>query len=484
MATNPILAELDGLSPGAKAALAQAHGTALQNTMGTQAPQMQKPAPGGPAPTEPIRMEAPGASSVPQMGQSPQPNVTLGPQPRGTLAGDQQAVQKLAKPAALETVYSKIANSGFGQNHPIAGKVLGGLAQIPATVADIGASAVAPRLGALIPGTSINRGLQLKGLEDRIGQEEGNAEKEAQTTEMNARAPLEQAQAAHYGDSLDLQKKQLAGQLAEHGLSVGPDGKIILDPSLQRDQWKPVAGVQGPNGEPMESNEATGMYRVAPGASNASMVGADKTTTKEKLQQQIDAASAKGDTAAVKQLQDRMKAIDPEGQQRIGFTIQNQANTAQRARDQKTESEYTWTRNDLNKQLETYETQNGKLSEAASMVGQGAMGAALGSVKALSGLAAGQGSGVRITQAELNSIARARGFKGDFDAFLQQFGDGNKLTPEQVTALKAIISDIQRVAGVKGTVINKVLDDLGDAPDTKTVRTIYSQARHALAGAQ
>jgi len=39
------------------------------------------------------------------------------------------------------------------------------------------------------------------------------------------------------------------------------------------EKWQPASGWQGPNGEPMEYNEASGVYRPAPGSAGASIVG-------------------------------------------------------------------------------------------------------------------------------------------------------------------------------------------------------------------
>ena len=164
---------------------------------------------------------------------------------------------------------------------------------------------------------------------------------------------------------------------------------------------------------------------------------------------------------------------------------QEAANTAaSKATDAGAEKEYTYTRNKWDKYLGTYAAQNEKLNEATGFIGRGALGDALGAIKSLSGLASGQGSGVRITQAELNSIAHARGLGGDFQAAMQKFGDGRSLTPQQETQLKGILSSVQAVASAKEKVLNQGLDDLANATDTKTIRKIDSQLRHVLMGGQ
>ena len=87
---------------------------------------------------------------APPIMQTPQPNVKA---PRGSLQGEQDERNRLvaSKPGANQ-VYGDITNSGFGQNHPLAGKLLGGAAQGLASLGNIALGAVSPRLASLVPG--------------------------------------------------------------------------------------------------------------------------------------------------------------------------------------------------------------------------------------------------------------------------------------------------------------------------------------------
>ncbi len=207
---------------------------------------------------------------------------------------------------------------------------------------------------------------------------------------------------------------------------------------------------------------------------------AKDVSAKEQVQRQLLAAEQKGDPATVKKLQQQLKDMDPMGENHLVIQQQTAANNQGKASDAKTEKEYTYTRNKWDKDLGAYQAQNEKLNEASGFIGKGALGDALGAIKSLSGLASGPGSGVRITQAELNSIAHARGLGGDFQAAMQRFGDGRNLTPEQEHDLKGILGDVQRVATAKEQVLNKGLDDLANATDAATIRKIDSQLRHVL----
>jgi hypothetical protein len=207
-AMNPILEELNGMSPAAKAALMQAHSaTAGQSTppsnpmQGTQAPvpslaNLRAAPAAGPTPVGAGGIMPPpsGSSRVPSLSfsESAAPAIQA---PRGTLEGDQNALgATLKKPAALESLYGRISNSNFGQNHPVIGKVLGTLAQIPATAADVVASGLEPRIGAVIPGTSIQRGMHVAGLQNQIKEDEASRAAQSAQAVENARIPYLQAQ--------------------------------------------------------------------------------------------------------------------------------------------------------------------------------------------------------------------------------------------------------------------------------------------------
>ena len=416
-------------------------------------------APGAP-PTDPVALP----------GQQPDLSVFHGAQPavkgpRGTLDADKaERTRMLSTGAGEDQIYGKVTNSGFGQAHPLLGKILGGLGQGVAKLGDIGLSAVAPALAINLPGTEYHHAMQLHQLNGQIGNEKKEGQEEATTAETQARVPLMQAQTqeaqTHAAEEPALDQAQIAEHNAQTAALLHPQAKTDFEAWQQQNPGKPIE----------EWLKA---------------MSANKTVQpKEQLQQRLLDAQAKGDTAGAKQIQQQLKDIDPMGEQRVVIQQQNAAANQSKSSNAATDKEFGYYRAKWDKDLGTYNTQNEKLAEASDLIGKGAMGAALGSVKSLSGLAGGQGSGVRITQAELNSIAQARGMGGDFEAAMQKFGDGNKLTPEQVGALKGIISDVQRVAAAKEAVINQGLDDLSNATDTKTIRKIDSQLRHVLTGGQ
>lgn len=167
--------------------------------------------------------------------------------------------------------------------------------------------------------------------------------------------------------------------------------------------------------------------------------------------------------------------------QKIVIENKTADSNAENRRDSQTQKDYDWYRNEWTKKFDTYDKQRDQINEANTFISKSAMGDAIGAIKSLSSMAAGMGSGVRITQAELNSIVHARGYGGDAMAWLQKFGDGRNLTPDQEGQLKSVLGGINSLAARKESFMNRVLDDLGDARDIDSLRKIDSQARAALA---
>jgi hypothetical protein len=127
------------------------------------------------------------------------------------------------------------------------------------------------------------------------------------------------------------------------------------------------------------------------------------------------------------------------------------------------------------KELQAANTQGSNAQLALQELGNGAVGDALGTIKSLSSLAGG--SGVRITQAELNSIAHARGVQGDFDSFLGKLTGQATLGNDQRQQLQGILQDVMNKVKLKQSMTNDGLDAIHNASDKDTLNTIDSQLR-------
>lgn len=122
-----------------------------------------------------------------------------------------------------------------------------------------------------------------------------------------------------------------------------------------------------------------------------------------------------------------------------------------------------------------------KIIEARTLLNTGSAEAqALAVPKVLTALVSGQGTGVRVTQPELNVIASARGIKGDFQAWVQKISSGKRLTPEQSQQLTAVLDDAAQRIGQKREIANSALDRINSAGKREDIVQADKEARKAL----
>ncbi len=208
----------------------------------------------------PALMPPPGMDTgAPPIQGTPQPTVKA---PRGTITGEQAERNRLVgSPAGSGQVYGKITGSDFGQNHPIAGKLLGGLAQGASTIGDIALSGAAPHLASLVPGTTAHHNLLVNQEDKNINQMQGEQQKEAQTKNLELQPQLRLAQQALQNEKQNEtethHEQQIAQQLHAHGFKQDEQGNIVpltyeeMDPQKQA-----VTDLKGSQEELAEANTA------------------------------------------------------------------------------------------------------------------------------------------------------------------------------------------------------------------------------------
>jgi hypothetical protein len=198
------------------------------------------------------------------------------------------------------------------------------------------------------------------------------------------------------------------------------------------------------------------------------------------LQQQYLDALNSGDTAKTAAIEKTIRATKTEPSIQIKETPTPGA--ANKTRDANTEKEYTAARKDLSTSFSKAQTQLDSINEASSLIDSGAIGQALGTVKTLVGIAGGQGSGVRITQAELNSIAKSQGIQGDFQSWISKMEGQGQFSPQQKQQLHAVLGQAQQKLQEKSQMLNDTLDKLDGAGSTDEIRKIQSDYRHQSMG--
>jgi hypothetical protein len=125
-------------------------------------------------------------------------------------------------------------------------------------------------------------------------------------------------------------------------------------------------------------------------------------------------------------------------------------------------------------------TQLDKIVEAEMMVKGGAVNQALGVPKVMTALVSGAGSGVRITQAELNSIAHARGIMGDIEGTLNSWFGRGKLTGEQQHALVGLLNDVKNRVMQKRQIADEALNTINSASSREEIANADKMARQKI----
>lgn len=470
---NPILDEIDQLSPGAKAALAAAHQTmsAQLTAPGNPAiaaakasaavPPAPEPAPGPNPLAKPMGAGLPAIPSLPgssgpsgfafsrtgkvaPLGNTPVPQ-------QGTTAGDTLERQRLL---ATGPGVNQIKNGGVRGLAKV-GDIIGGL--------------VAPGLMARIPGTTAHHDVLVNRNAGNLTADISNEEKQAQTKEAGAKTDLEAAQAANLPLEYQRQLDQIHAGLAENGLQMDEGGNITplsveqLSPEVRAKlygEWSPV-----PENPGWEVNKQSGQFRVAPGAGDVGPLSAKLTQS-----QPIMGPDNQPHTYMIDA---RGNKVTDEG---VHYERPITVNAGQSEADKmgaRLAKPYQAAVTAGQNQLE-------KMDEAMQLVQGNAEAQALGIPKTLTALVSGPATGVRITQPELNAIAKARGIQGDFEGALRKMEGNGPLTKQQQQQIVQVIQDAKTRLQEKINIHNQALDAINGASSREQVVEADKTARKQL----
>ncbi len=473
--TNPLLDEINGLSPGAKAALQSAHnaGTSQATTqatmpnvisaqtnppkfMGAQRQDLSSPAPDpshlfsrapmpilappnpgfaaarqsaqpSPAPSTDRMLPPSQESTVPSIGMgAPQPQVKA---PLGTGTGD---ISERAR----------LLNTGTGvhqiQDHPVLKAAAG--------VGDYLLSNLLPGPASQIPGTTAHHNFLLGQNTKQTATDLGNEQKQATTGATQAEIPLRQAQTAEAQvkatDQPGLDQAEIAEHNAQAAALLHPQAKTDFEAWQQQNPGKPIE-------EWLKAQTASKNLKPKP------------------EQQFIDEFTAKNPNGTIAEAVHAYASATQKPERGPTFIQQN--------------SEVDRLGSRLGKPYETMNTQGGakldRIDQTARSVDAGYVGQGLAIPELLTSLVSGQGTGVRITQPELNAITAARGIKGDAESFFNKLAGKGKLTDEDKTQFKAVLADAKTRMGVKLQVVNDALDKINGASSREEVMQADKEAR-------
>lgn len=121
-----------------------------------------------------------------------------------------------------------------------------------------------------------------------------------------------------------------------------------------------------------------------------------------------------------------------------------------------------------------------KIKDASTMVNGNAVGQAAGIPKILTALVSGQGSGVRITKAELDSIGHARGIVGDIEGWINKVSGQGQLTALQQKQMTDLLNGIKDRVAQKQQIANDALDEINSAQNRDGAINADKKARKRL----
>ena len=100
----------------------------------------------------------------------------------------------------------------------------------------------------------------------------------------------------------------------------------------------------------------------------------------------------------------------------------------------------------------------------------------------LTALVSGQGTGVRITQAEMNNIIKARGFGDSIQAFTNKLQGLGNLADKQKVDLKGLLSDVRKKVEQRQRETSDTADAIYDADDLKAINAARTKYNKKLIG--
>lgn len=117
------------------------------------------------------------------------------------------------------------------------------------------------------------------------------------------------------------------------------------------------------------------------------------------------------------------------------------------------------------------------IDQAMHDIDSGYVGQALGLPGLMKAVVSGQGSGIRITQAELNSIFAHRGIKGDVNSYINSLNGKGSWTAADKANVRAILSDARDRLMTKQQITNDTIDRINGAGSRADVVQADKDAR-------
>ena len=435
---------------------------------------------GPPQPTAPGAIPLAKTSTAPAMSPATPPGAIP---INGAAAAPSPAIPINPRMQAARDTLSHLTvpeSPGAKNNLPGVDQIHHAAIRIPLQILDAIGSGIFPNIAMGIPGTSAHHALLTNRAAAAEGEQEGQASADLRRATETAQIP-----------GLEAEGPLKVAETKEH--EANAESKIHPQPKVA--EGKTIETADGI----MQLNPDTGKYDIrvgdAPGknavqhvvSSDGSVIAIHTNAkTGETTHEVIYHGDPKVKTE-VKQLQVNGKPHQVLVNSDSGDTIKDLGESGEKppvvnvnAQNNERDREAARFAKPHEKSLADASTQLEKINDARAMINGNAESQALGIPKLLTALVSGSGSGVRITQPELNAIAKARGLAGDVEGTLRGWAGKGKLTPEQQRQATAILDDVAARLEQKRQIANDALDKINAAPSREEIARIDKEARKAL----
>jgi hypothetical protein len=364
-----------------------------------------------------------------------------------------------------------------------------------ATVGDVVASGLFPRFGQFIPGTSGYHNRLVANEKGALGEEQAGAKSAADVAEQNARTAQSEATTAGLPAEQKLREAEARNYISEAEARANPALKQITEPVIDPndpthtprvgyfDEHNPSKITYGPaiGAKPTDKTPTNEMEKFFSDNSKATSDDWEKfktdhlAATKFTAEDSALIRAAGGDPGKPETLTlPVMKAYEDLKKEKPATVNVNAETTALDRESSHYAKAHDKAVSDANAQLD-------KIADARAMVNGSAEAQATGIPKVLTALVSGAGSGVRITQSELNMIGKARGIGGDVQAFVQKLSSGKKLTPDQQKQLTDLLDDVHDRVIYKQGIAQEALDKINSGASRNEIIAADKDARKLLA---
>lgn len=405
---------------------------------------------------------------------------------KGTPEGDMEAGH--LERAKLE--FQKQHPWGSAGNHP---GVLGKVGHVLGQIGNVAGEAILPNVAAAVPGSRLNREIQDQQAQEAIKQgsaeqlSAAQADKALQPTAVKPQDLLAQNKLDAENKLKELTAQEQTGQLTPEQQTQVQQQKEQLyasNPELRpkpEDQAKQPIGDQGSAQHQAQLDTIAQAAGLTPEQATAykSAYGVKPTDSLATQQKRLDDAKATAqlDSAA----RDRKLAHDTADNNRADAA---EAKKVERTDKDLTRSyEYQQKRLDaIRKPVDDRVNRMGNLRE--SLAQKTPLSDALIAPELLTVMAGGQGSGLRMNEAEISRIVHGRGHWEDIQAAVNKWKlDPSKalsITPEQRKEATDLLNIVSHRLDRKQAAISKASADLIIAPDPTTHRKTVSELQGKL----